>query len=249
IVLTMGMAVDANVLVYERIREELEKGKEMLQAVRSGFEKAMSAILDSNITTFLVGIVLYNVGVGPVRGFAVTLMAGIVTTVFTQFFVTRVLFHFALEKNKLANYKPRTLFGTLNVDYVARVKTCGVFSTVVIVAGMCYALFAVPREEMLGLDFTGGANLRMVITEPMSRAEALKVMENDTAFKAAYPNITVNTVGEPDSQGRTAQINVRLKLTDEQRGQVEVGRIAWRDSRKAAEEAGEAPPSAFEPPY
>jgi len=91
IVLTMGMAVDANVLIYERIREELTKGKEMLQAVRAGFERAMAAILDSNITTFLVGIVLFNVGVGPVRGFAVTLGIGIITTVFTAFTVTRLI--------------------------------------------------------------------------------------------------------------------------------------------------------------
>ncbi len=249
IVLTMGMAVDANVLIYERIREELEKGKEMLQAVRSGFEKAMSAILDSNITTFLVGMVLYNVGVGPVRGFAVTLMCGIVTTVFTQVFVTRVLFHWALEKNKLVNYKPRSLFGNLGIDYVSRVKMCGVTSTIVIVCGMAYALFGVPREEMLGLDFTGGANLRMVLAEPTTRAEVLASMEGDARFHAAYPNVTVNTVGEPDAQGRTAQMNVRLKLTDAQRATVEAGRVAWRESRKQAEQQGEAPPSTFEPPY
>ena len=99
------MAVDANVLIYERIREELKKGKELLQAVRAGFERAMSAILDSNITTFLVGMVLYNVGVGPVRGFAVTLMIGIITTVFTQFFVSRLLFHWALKNNKLEGWQ------------------------------------------------------------------------------------------------------------------------------------------------
>ena len=249
IVLTMGMAVDANVLIYERIREELDRGKELLQAVRAGFEKAMSAILDSNITTFLVGIVLYNVGVGPVRGFAVTLMAGIVTTVFTQFFVTRVLFHWALEKKKLVSYTPRKMFDKLGLDYVAQIKKCGAVSFLVIVIGVAYALFGVPREEMLGLDFTGGANLRMVLKDPMSRAEALAAMESDAKFHADYPNITVNTVGEADAQGRTTQMNVRLKLTDAQRSAVEAGRVAWRESRKAAEKSGDAPPSSFEPPY
>ncbi|MCB9887842.1 MAG: protein translocase subunit SecD [Planctomycetes bacterium] len=249
IVLTMGMAVDANVLIYERIREELEKGKELLQAVRAGFEKAMSAILDSNITTFLVGVVLYNVGVGPVRGFAVTLMAGIVTTVFTQFFVTRVLFHYALEKKKLVDYKPRSMFNDLGLDYVAQIKKCFAGSFLVIVLGMCYALFMVPREEMLGLDFTGGANLRMVLAEPATRAEVLAAMEGDAKFHADYPNITVNTVGEPDAQGRTSQMNVRLKLTDSQRAAVEAGRVTWRESRKKAEQQGDAPPSNFEPPY
>ncbi|MFM1872993.1 MAG: hypothetical protein RL398_2415 [Planctomycetota bacterium] len=249
IVLTMGMAVDANVLIYERVREELEKGRDLLQSVRAGFEKAMSAILDSNITTFLVGIVLYNVGTGPVRGFAVTLMAGIVTTVFTQFFVTRVLFHFALESKKFTTYSPRKLFSTLSINYVARVKACGVLSAVVIGGGMAYALFGVPREEMLGLDFTGGANLRMVVQQPMSRSELVAKLDGDAAFKKAYPNITVNTVGEPDAQGRTTQSNIRLKLTDAQRADVEKGRREWRESRNAATAKGEAPPGAFEPPY
>src|SRR5690606_2064801 len=91
IVLTLGMAVDANVLIYERVREELNRGKALLQAVRAGFDRALLTIMDSNITTFLAGLVLYNVGVGPVRGFAVTMMIGIVTSVFTAYFVARLI--------------------------------------------------------------------------------------------------------------------------------------------------------------
>ncbi len=249
IVLTMGMAVDANVLIYERIREELGKGKEMLQAVRAGFEKAMSAILDSNITSFLVGIVLYNIGVGPVRGFAVTLMCGIVTTVFTQFFVTRVLFHYALEKNLLTTYRPRSLLAGLNLDYVAHIRKCMVVSVLVIGGGVAYAMFAVPREVMLGIDFTGGANLQMVLAEPTTSKDVKDRLTADAAFAAAYPNATVNTVGEPDATGRTLQFNVRLKLTDAQRQAIDAGRVQWREKRAAAETAGEAPPGQYVPPY
>ncbi|HEX6811115.1 MAG TPA: protein translocase subunit SecD [Planctomycetota bacterium] len=252
IVLTMGMAVDANVLIYERIREELAKGKDMLRAVRAGFERAMSAILDSNITTFLVGLVLFNIGVGPVRGFAVTLMVGIVTTVFTQFFVTRLLFHYALQKNWLANYKPRTMFANLEVDFVKHIGKCVAASTIVILAGLSYAFFVVPREVMLGIDFTGGANLRMVLAQPTT-ADAIRArLGSDAVFGQEYPNAAVNFVGEADEvdeAGNATKFNVRLKLRDKQRSQIEQGRKEWRERKQAADKAGEAPPADYEPPY
>jgi SecD/SecF fusion protein len=249
IVLTMGMAVDANVLIYERIREELTKGKEMLQAVRAGFERAMSAILDSNITTFLVGIVLFNVGVGPVRGFAVTLMVGIVTTIFTQFLVTRLLFHYALEKKWLANYRPRQFLTNLKLDFVKHIGKCLTVSTLVIVAGLVYAFTAVPREVMLGIDFTGGANLRMVVSQPMSADDARGRLAADAEFRTDYPNATVNTIGVADASGHVNEFNVRLKLTDAQRAHIDTDRRAWTEQRRAAEKAGDTPPSAYEPPY
>ncbi|HEX9950811.1 MAG TPA: protein translocase subunit SecD [Rubricoccaceae bacterium] len=99
IVLTLGMAIDANVLIYERIREELDAGKSMRAAVDAGFEKAFAAIADGNITTFLIGVVLYSFGTGPIQGFAVTLMAGIITSVFSALVVTRLLIDFTLARN------------------------------------------------------------------------------------------------------------------------------------------------------
>ncbi|MCU0864733.1 MAG: protein translocase subunit SecD [Planctomycetes bacterium] len=249
IVLTMGMAVDANVLIYERIREELAKGKDMLRAVRAGFERAMSAILDSNITTFLVGLVLFNVGVGPVRGFAVTLMVGILTTVFTQFFVTRLLFHYALEKGQLDSYKPRSLFGDLNVDFVRYMKPCLIGSAVLIVAGLAYMTLVAPREITLGMDFTGGANLQMVLAEPVDAQSVRDRLRNDAQFGKEYPNVGVNTLGEPTADGRSTQFNVRLKLNDGQRKAIEQGRAAYRDQKLAAADKNEPPPAAYEPPY
>ena len=249
IVLTMGMAVDANVLIYERIREELAKGKDMLRSVRAGFERAMSAILDSNITTFLVGLVLFNVGVGPVRGFAVTLMVGIVTTVFTQFFVTRLMFHYALLKNWLGDYKPRTMFTNINLDYVRLIGKCVAASTIVIVVGLAYAFFVVPREVLLGIDFTGGANLKMVLAEPTSSEAVKNRLRGDAAFGQEYPNVAVNYVGDIDAHGNATKFNVRLKLRDVQREQIEQGRKAWRDLKIAADKAGQAPPAAYAPPY
>ena len=92
IVLTIGMAVDANVIIFERIREEIRAGKSPGAAIDSGYEKAFSTIMDANITTFIAGVVLLQYGTGPVRGFAVTLMVGIVCSVFTAIYVTRLVF-------------------------------------------------------------------------------------------------------------------------------------------------------------
>lgn len=248
IVLTMGMAVDANVLIYERIREELATGKDLLRSVRAGFERAMSAILDSNITTFLVGMVLYNIGVGPVRGFAVTLMVGIVTTVFTQFFVTRLLFHVALEKNWLVSYKPRSLFADLNVDFVKYIKPCFVGSLLVIAAGLVYVMM-VPREISLGIDFTGGANLRMVLAQPQTDQAIRDTLRGDAEFSRQYPNVQVNRFGESNADGTGNAFNLRLKLTETQRAQIDEARKVHRVARQTAKADNQAPPTVYEPPY
>jgi preprotein translocase subunit SecD len=102
IVLTIGMAVDANVLIFERIREEQSTGKTLKAAIDGGYAKALSAIFDANITTFFVGVILYSFGVGPIQGFAVTLMAGILSSMFTAIVFTRVLFDYAVLERRLA---------------------------------------------------------------------------------------------------------------------------------------------------
>jgi preprotein translocase subunit SecD len=101
IVLTIGMAVDANVLIYERVREEQATGKTLRAAIDAGYEKALSAILDANITTFFVGVILYSFGVGPIQGFAVTLMAGILSSLFTAIIVTRLVFDYLIEERRM----------------------------------------------------------------------------------------------------------------------------------------------------
>jgi preprotein translocase subunit SecD len=102
IVLTIGMAIDANVLVFERVREELATGKTLKAAIEGGFSKALSAILDGNITTFFVGVILFSFGVGPIQGFAVTLMAGIFTSLFAALVVTRLLLNWLVIDRRWA---------------------------------------------------------------------------------------------------------------------------------------------------
>lgn len=248
-VLTMGMAVDANVLIYERIREEIARGKDILQAVRAGFERAMSAIIDSNVTSFLVGLILYNAGVGPVRGFAVTLMVGIATTLFTQFFVTRLIFHYLVEGKKLVTYNARTWFSTLQFDFVRHINKCVAASAVLLVVGVAYATLGVPREVLLGLDFTGGANLTMVVEQPRTSKTVLDTLANDAEFSAKFRSPQVNTVGAADAQGAAKSFNMRLKLTDELRAQIESDRNAWRAQRDAAQAEGKPLPPDYVPPY
>jgi preprotein translocase subunit SecD len=98
LILTLGMAVDANILIYERIREELYRGRSLRAAVDEGFSKALSAILDSNITTFITGLILYYLGTGPIKGFAITLMIGIVMTLFTGITLSRAIFEIVLAR-------------------------------------------------------------------------------------------------------------------------------------------------------
>lgn len=242
IVLTMGMAVDANILIYERIREEQKKGKDLLRATRAGFERAMVVILDANITTFLTGLVLYNVGVGPVRGFAVTLMVGIVTTVFTQFFVTRLLFHFLIEKQKLTEYRMRELLHGARFDFVRWVKPCLTVSALVIVFGLVYAKFVVPPEILLGTDFTGGANLQMVLREPTSVDRVRNALEGDQQFNANFKNPQVNTIG--DEPGSANRFNVRIKLNSTMRDRIEREREEWRQLPDAEQQGNQ-----YQPPY
>mgnify|MGYP001167403509 CR=1 FL=1 len=103
IILTIGMAVDANVLIFERIREEIDRGKTVFASIDTGYGKAFVTILDANITTFIAGLVLYTYGSGPIQGFALTLMIGIVASMFTAIIVTRVIFDYSLEKMSIRN--------------------------------------------------------------------------------------------------------------------------------------------------
>jgi SecD/SecF fusion protein len=220
VVLTVGMAVDANILIYERIREEMRKGKELLQAVRMGFDRAMITILDANITTFLVGVVLYNVGVGPVRGFAVTLMIGIVTTVFTAFFVSRLVFHYLLATKTLKTYRVAEWFQTLGFDFLRLARPAFALSIVVIAAGFVYYGARVPWDRAFGLDFTGGANLQIVLQQPQTKAELRETLLADSDFRTDFPDPIVNTAGQVDGNRATSFI-IKLKLTDRLRAQLE----------------------------
>ncbi len=156
IVLTVGMAVDANVLIFERIREELALKKPMVAALSAGYHKAFATILDSNLTTLITAVILYFMGSGPVRGFALTLSIGLCASMFTAVFVTRAIFDLLLNKGSLNSM---TMLHFLpkppSIDYLKVRKICYALSIVVIVIGM--AKFVMRGDKMYGVDFTGGS--------------------------------------------------------------------------------------------
>jgi SecD/SecF fusion protein len=158
IVLTMGMAVDANILIYERIREELDAGKSVKGSVVEGFKNALSAIVDGNLTTFITGFMLFVFGTGIIRGFAVTLMIGIITTLITGLIVTRLVLDYMLDRSESAsmnfgNRAATQFFRRLDFPFINKRKTSYVVATVLALA--CLGImFTIPAK--LGVDFKGG---------------------------------------------------------------------------------------------
>ncbi|MEX2594000.1 MAG: protein translocase subunit SecDF [Anditalea sp.] len=173
IVLTMGMSIDANVLIFERIKEELRNGAGLLQAINSGYNKAFSSILDSNVTTFLVGAILFALGQGPVKGFAVVLMIGIASSFFTSVFISRVIVHWLSkkgDKSKLSFSTPfsNNLFSDLKIDFMGKRKFAYLISSAIIVIGLVIALISGLK---FGVDFTGGRSYIVEFNEAIPASE------------------------------------------------------------------------------
>ena len=161
IILTIGMAVDANVLIFERIREELRSGKTVRAAIDSGYGHALSAIIDANVTTFLVGIVLYQFGTGPIRGFALTLCIGIISSLFTAFFVTRTIFELITRKSEQSSLSigPIALFSNLNIRFLSLRNIGFGASAAVLLIGIVSILGINGIRK--GIDFAGGTLLEL----------------------------------------------------------------------------------------
>lgn len=156
IVLTIGMSVDANVLIYERIREEITQGKGIKLAIQDGYKNAYSSIIDANITTLLTGIVLLVFGSGPIKGFATTLIIGICTSLFSAIFITRLIFEWQLENNKKVSFATKFTEGAfqkMRIAFVSKRKLFYLVSLLVIIAGI---VSFTTRGFDQGVDFTGG---------------------------------------------------------------------------------------------
>lgn len=177
IVLTIGMSIDANVLIFERIKEELRNGSGLLVAINEGYNKAFSAILDSNVTTFLTGAILYALGQGPVKGFAIVLMIGIASSFFSSVFITRVIVYWMSKKGgdkssiSFATPFAKNVLSDLNIDFLSKRKVAYLFSTAFIVIGLAVALVSGLK---FGVDFTGGRSYIVEFNEPIATSD-LKV--------------------------------------------------------------------------
>jgi SecD/SecF fusion protein len=174
IVLTIGMSVDANVLIFERIREELAAGKNLKTAIKDGYRNAYSAIFDGQITTLLTGLILFFFGTGPIKGFATTLVIGILTSLFTAIILTRLIFERKLAKNREITFHRRITQNFLrntHIDFIGSRKIAYVLSGVVILAGM---VSLATRGLNLGVDFTGGRNYVITFTQEVATPEVAR---------------------------------------------------------------------------
>lgn len=191
IVLTIGMSVDANVLIYERIKEEINKGKGMSQAVADGFDNALSSILDANITTGLTALILLVFGTGPIKGFATTLIIGILTSLFTAIFVTRLLIDWFLHKRgrslAFTTALTKNLFRNLDFDFLGKRKIAYVVSGLLVIAG-AVSLFTKGLDQ--GVDFVGGRNYQIRFVH------AVNPTEITSELTAALGSASAKTFGD-----------------------------------------------------
>lgn len=182
IVLTMGMSVDANVLIFERIREERRNGVSLLQSISRGYSKAFSSIIDGNLTTLITAIFLYIFGLGPVRGFATTLGIGIISSLFTAILITRVIITWMTKKgeaSKISFSTPFTdgLFSNLNFNFLGNRKKAYVFSTVFIGFGLALLIFG--EGLNFGVDFKGGRSYVVQFSEPVPASDLKVALMDD----------------------------------------------------------------------
>ncbi len=188
IVLTIGMSVDANVLIYERIREELAAGKNLKTAVKDGYRNAYSAIFDAQITTFLTGLILFFFGTGPIKGFATTLVIGILTSLFSAIILTRLIYERMLTKGKDITFDTkisRKLWQNTKIDFLSKRKVFYVISGLVIAGGIASLA---TKGLNLGVDFSGGRNFVIAFQQDVETAEIQSSLEG--AFGEAPMVIT-----------------------------------------------------------
>ena len=202
LVLTVGMSVDANVLIFERIREELNGGASLKVALNNGFSKAMSTIVDANITTLITAAVLYRIGTDQVRGFAVTLFVGILMSMFTAIFVSRVFFEILERKRliKTLNFMPSA--SSIGYDFIGKQKIAAIVSIAIILVGMIGV--GVRGRGIFDIDFNGGSSVQVYLTEEMAISDVRSKL-NDV-----LPDLSVSAVSLPGAEGRVFKVDTSL---------------------------------------
>ena len=188
--LTLGMAVDANVLINERIREELRAKRPLSLAIAAGYDKAFSAIFDSNLTTLIAAGFLYWFGTGPIRGFATTMGIGLIASMFTAIFVTRIIFDVLLSLGSLKGLRMLQLIGETKLDFIGKRYICYALSLIVVIAGA--TAFIVRGDDRYGVDFTGGLLQEYRLSKPVS-ADALR----STLSKVGLGGAVIQQFGSP----------------------------------------------------
>jgi len=210
LVLSVGMAVDANVLIYERMREETDRGAGLRMAIRNGFQRAFSTIVDSNLTTLITGIVLFAIGTDQLKGFAVTLILGLTLNLFTAVFCSRVLFDLAERNRWITSLKMGRIFGQTDFKFVAWLWPAVIGSTLFILAGLAAAWQR--GQGLFDIDFTGGTSVQVAFKPD----KALDIADVRNAV-ASLPDAAVSAV--TSTEGPT---NLRYKIDTSLRNDEEV---------------------------
>ena len=207
IVLSLGMAVDANVLIYERTKEELRKGKMLKQAIQEGYGNAFSAIFDSNLTSIITGIILYVFGTGPIRGFATTLIIGICCSFFTAVYLTRLVYEYQMKKDRWQKQNfttsiSRKFMQGANFGFMSMYrKTFAVAGIAVVVFGISFALRGLSKS----IDFTGGRNYVIKLEK------AVEPEEVTNALRPYFDNSTVSSLAL-GTDHKTIRVSTNYKI-------------------------------------
>ena len=208
-VLALGMAVDANVLIYERTKEELRAGKGVKKALADGYSNAFSAIFDSNLTSIITGIILFNFGTGPIRGFATTLIIGILVSFFTAVFMTRIVYEHFMNKDKLLNLTfttpvSKNLMTNTRFDFMGTNKKSLIITVAIIL--VCIGSFAM-RGLSQSIDFTGGRNFKVQFENPVEPEQIRELISS----KFGDANVSVIAIG---TDKKTVRISTNYRIED-----------------------------------
>ena len=205
IVLTIGISVDANVLIFERIREELRKGKGIRKAIADGFNNALSSILDANITTGLTALILFIFGTGPIKGFATTLLIGIGTSLFTAIFITRILVDSRNEKGKGVSFSTKITKGLLseiNISFLQRRKMAYIISSTLILISL---ISLITQGLNQGVDFVGGRSYTVRFENAVNPTEISSILNSE------FGSAEVKTFGEDNQLKITTKYKVNTE--------------------------------------
>ena len=186
-ILTIGMAVDANVLIYERLREEMATGKTLKQSIAAAYEKAFTAIFDANVTSLITAVILFWLGSGSIKGFAITLTIGLLCSMFSAILVTRVLFRWSLDGKIFSKLSFLNLIKTAKFNFLGSRRIWITISLIMVAISI--GAFAVRQERALGIDFTGGTRIQFLLGEnkTISIEEVNNVLGSIKLTKGAFP--------------------------------------------------------------
>ncbi|MEE8141552.1 MAG: protein translocase subunit SecD, partial [Planctomycetota bacterium] len=198
LLLTVGIAVDANILILERIREERHRGRSLNQAVAAGYQRAFSTILDANLTTLITAYILFTFGTGPIKGFAVVLSVGIIASFFTALYVSRLVLSFLMKHNWITEVRMLQLVSDPKIDFLRLRGGAALFSVISIAIG--FAFLFTRGAENLGIDFTGGTQLVVNLQRSATESEMRELIRGikDENGLPLFPEVEIQSVIDKD---------------------------------------------------